>query len=90
MSTPANLTVPQLLAAELSELGERHGFDIWRLVGAGERAAVGGLAAARQPMASTRPRLPGMSLAFTTLLDTLRAFEANIFGTPSTVCSLGC
>ena len=29
---------PQLLAAELSELGERHGFDIWRLVGAVEQA----------------------------------------------------
>lgn len=29
----------ELLAAELSELGERHGFDIWRLVGAVAQAA---------------------------------------------------
>ena len=48
MATPANLIVRQLLAAELSELGERHGFDIWRLVGSGRQAAVDGLAAARR------------------------------------------
>ena len=34
-----------VLAADLSELAERHGFDHWRLCGATQQATVGALAA---------------------------------------------
>ena len=33
------------LAADLTELAERHGFDMWRLAGATQQASIGGLAA---------------------------------------------
>jgi len=69
-----------VLVAHLSELGERHGFDMWLLMGAGERAAVDGLAAA-ETHGVDPSTLAGHIAAFTTLLDTLRAFEANIFST---------
>ena len=71
----------ELLAAELSELGERHGFDIWRLVGAMEQAAVGGVAALDAD-AFDPTTLAAQVATITTLLDTLRAFEVNIFSTP--------
>jgi hypothetical protein len=69
-----------VLAAELSELGERHGFDVWRLVGAGLQASVGGLtvigAANIDPQA-----LEGHIATLTTLVGYSRAFEANLFST---------
>ena len=34
-----------VLAADLSRLGERHGFDVWRLVGATWQTAIGSLGA---------------------------------------------
>jgi hypothetical protein len=44
----------RVLAADLSKLGERHGFDVSRVVGATWQAAVGGLGALG-PTTSTRP-----------------------------------
>jgi class 3 adenylate cyclase len=66
-----------VLAAELSDLGERHGFDVWRLVGAACHASVGGLTA----IGVDQTALESHITSLTTLLDLFRAFEANLFRT---------
>jgi class 3 adenylate cyclase len=68
------------LTAELSELGERHGFDVWRLVGAGFQASVGGLTAIGADDVDQRA-LEGHIATLTTLIDLFRTFEANSFRT---------
>ena len=71
----------EVLVAELTEQAERHGFDLWRLVGATEQATVKALAqmgaADHLDPAALSPHIGTM----TTLLDTLRAFELKIYGT---------
>lgn len=75
------------LAAELSELGERHGFDIWQLVGAVEQAAVDGLTALDAHDADPITLEENIA-TITALLGTLRTVEANIFST-TIDCALG-
>ena len=66
----------------MSELGERHGLDQWRLYGATPQASADGLAALgtdnRDPAA-----LPGHIATLSTLLDTWRTFGLNIYLTQS-------
>ena len=69
-----------VLAAELSELGERHGFDVWRLVGAGLQASVGGLTVIGAANIDQQA-LEGHIATLTTLVGYSRAFEANLFST---------
>jgi class 3 adenylate cyclase len=69
-----------VLVAELSELGERHGFDVWRLLGAGLQASVGGLTAIAADSVDQRA-LEGHIATLTKLLDYYRVFEANLFTT---------
>ena len=69
-----------VLAADLSELGERHGFDVWRLAGAGLQACVGGLTAIAADSVDPRA-LEGHIATLTALLDTFRVVEANLFTT---------
>jgi len=67
-----------VLAAEVSELAERHGFDFWRLYGATQRACVGGLASLDAD--NLDPATLAAHIAtMTTLLDTLRTLEVNIY-----------
>jgi class 3 adenylate cyclase/tetratricopeptide (TPR) repeat protein len=66
------------LVAELSELGERHGFDVWRLLGAGLQASVAGLTAIAADSVDQRA-LEGHIATLTKLLDYYRVFEANLF-----------
>lgn len=75
------------LAAELSELGERHGFDIWQLVGAVEQAAVDGMTALDAHGADAVVLEENIA-TITALLGTLRTVEANIFST-TIDCVLG-
>jgi tetratricopeptide (TPR) repeat protein len=69
-----------VLAADLSELGERHGFDIWRLAGALFEASVGGLTAIGADNVDRRA-LEGHIATLTTLLGYRSVFEANLFST---------
>jgi hypothetical protein len=69
-----------VLAADLSELGERHGFDVWRLAGAGFEASVAGLTAIAADNVDRRA-LEGHIATLTKLLDSYRMFEANLFTT---------
>jgi class 3 adenylate cyclase/tetratricopeptide (TPR) repeat protein len=64
-------------AADLSALGERHGFDVWQGVGATWQAAVGGLAA----IGADETALAGHIATMTTLLDYFRAAGGNLFRT---------
>ena len=65
-----------IVAADLSELAERHGFDVWRLAGATQQASVGGLAALGAD--DLDPTALSAHIAtMTTLLDTVRTFELN-------------
>ena len=67
-----------VLAADLSELAERHGFDHWRLAGATQQATVGALAALGAD--DLDPTALAAHIAtITTLLDTLRTLELNIY-----------
>ena len=68
------------LAADLSTLGERHGFDVWRLVGATWQAAAGGLGALGADDVDQRA-LEGHIATMTTLLDYFRAAGGNLFRT---------
>ncbi|HUB58022.1 MAG TPA: adenylate/guanylate cyclase domain-containing protein [Mycobacterium sp.] len=69
-----------VLAADLSELGERHGFDVWRLAGAFFEASVAGLTAMAADNVDQRA-LEGHIATLTKLLDSFRVFEANLFTT---------
>jgi class 3 adenylate cyclase len=69
-----------VLAAELSELGERHGFDGWRLAGAGLQASVGGLTAIGAGDVD-QLALEGHIATLTTLVGYIRVFGANVFST---------
>ena len=60
-----------VLVADVIDLAERHGFDLWRLVGATQQAIVGGLAALGAD--DVDPTALAAHIAtMTTLLDTLR------------------
>ena len=65
-----------VLAADLTELAERHGFDLWRLAGATQQAIVGALAALGADHLDPTA-LAAHIATMTTLLDTLRTFEAE-------------
>ena len=67
-----------VLAADLTELAERHGFDHWRLVGATQQAAVSALAALGAD--DLDPTALSAHIAtITTFVDTLRTVEVNIY-----------
>lgn len=70
-----------VLAADLREVGERHGFDLWRRRGAFLWAvveALGGALSADDVDAT----MPAADLAnITTLLDSLRTLEMNMYST---------
>jgi hypothetical protein len=69
-----------VLAADLSKLGERHGFDVWRVVGATWQAAVGGLGALGADDVD-QTALGGHIATMTTLLGYFRASGGNMFRT---------
>jgi class 3 adenylate cyclase len=69
-----------VVAADLINEAERHGFDMWRLVGVTWRAAVSALAA--HGTGDVDPSALAAHIAtFTTSLDALRAMEVNIYTT---------
>jgi len=69
-----------VVAADMIDQAERHGFDLWRLMGVTWQAAVGGLAALDAD--DLDPTALGSHIAtITTLLDTLRTIEVNIYTT---------
>ena len=69
-----------LVAADMINEAERHGFDMWRLVGATWQAAVGGLAALDAD--DHDPTDLGAHIAtVTAFLDSLRTIEVNIYTT---------
>ena len=69
-----------VLAADLSELAERHGFDMWRLRGAFLQAVVGALATLGADHVDPT-KLAAHIATMTTLLDTLRTLEVNMYST---------
>ena len=69
-----------LVAADMINEGERHGLDMWRLVGAHWQAVVGALAALDAD--DLDPTDLGARIAtITAFLDTLRTSEVNIYTT---------
>jgi class 3 adenylate cyclase len=68
------------LAADLTDLGERHGFDQWRLAGAAWQATVSALAALGADDVD-QTVLAAHIATITTLLDTFRTLEVNMFST---------
>jgi hypothetical protein len=69
-----------VVTADMINEAERHGFDMWRLVGATWRAAVGALAAL--DTGDLDPTALAAHIAtITTFLDTLRTIEVNIYTT---------
>ena len=67
-----------VLVADLSELAERHGFDVWQLSGATWQAIIGGLAAAGAD--DLDPTALAAHIAtMTAFLDTLHAVEVNLY-----------
>ena len=62
-----------VLAADLSRLGETHGFDVWRVVGATWQAAIGD--------SIDQSALDGQVATMTTLLRIFDASGANLFRT---------
>ncbi|HWT48004.1 MAG TPA: adenylate/guanylate cyclase domain-containing protein [Mycobacterium sp.] len=69
-----------VLAADLTELAERHGFEMWRLYGATHQAIIGGLAA----LGADHPDPAALSAhiaTLTTLLDTFGTAGANVYRT---------
>jgi class 3 adenylate cyclase/tetratricopeptide (TPR) repeat protein len=71
---------PAVVAADMINEAERHGFDVWRVTGATWQAAVGGLAALgdddRDPT-----DLEVHIATITAFLDTLRTIGVNIYTT---------
>jgi hypothetical protein len=69
-----------VVAADMIDEAERHGFDMWRLVGATWQAAAGALAALDAD--DLDPTALAAHIAtITTFLDTLRTIEVNIYTT---------
>ena len=69
-----------VVAAELMTEAERHGFDMWRLMGLTWCSAVSALAA--HGTADADPTVLAAHIAtFTTSLEALRAMEVNIYTT---------
>lgn len=69
-----------LVAADMINEGERHGFDVWRVAGATWQAVVGGLAAPGDD--DLDPSDLGTHIAtITAFLDTLRTIGVNIYTT---------
>jgi class 3 adenylate cyclase/tetratricopeptide (TPR) repeat protein len=69
-----------VVAAELMTEAERHGFDMWRLMGLTWRSAISALTA--HGTADADPTVLAARIAiFTTSLDALRAMEVNIYTT---------
>jgi hypothetical protein len=78
-----------VLAAELSELAERHGFDMWRLAGATQQASVSTLAALGAD--DLDPSALSAHIAtLTTFLDIWRTAGLNASAPSTTPCSGGC
>ena len=76
----AQLDRAAVLAADLTELAERHGFDMWRLYGATHQAIIGGLAA----LGADHPDPAALSAhiaSLITLLDTFGTAGANVYRT---------
>jgi class 3 adenylate cyclase/tetratricopeptide (TPR) repeat protein len=69
-----------VLATDLSKLGERHGFDVWRVVGATWQAAVRGLGALGADDVD-QTALGGHIATMATLLGYFRAAGGNMFRT---------
>jgi class 3 adenylate cyclase/tetratricopeptide (TPR) repeat protein len=66
------------LAADLTDLGERHGFDQWRVVGAAEQATVRALAA----LGADDLNPGGLSAHIATItrfVDTWRTFDVSLY-----------
>ncbi|HSS23106.1 MAG TPA: adenylate/guanylate cyclase domain-containing protein [Mycobacterium sp.] len=69
-----------VVAADMTNEAERHGFDVWRVTGATWQAAVGGLAALDAD--DVDPTDLGAHIAtIAAFLDTLRTIEVNIYTT---------
>jgi hypothetical protein len=69
-----------VVAADMINEAERHGFDVWRVAGATWQAAVSGLAALGDDDLDPTDR--GARIAtITAFLDTLRTIEVNIYTT---------
>jgi class 3 adenylate cyclase len=69
-----------VVAADMINEAERHGFDVWRVVGATWQATVGGLAALDAD--DLDPTDLGAHIAtIAAFLDTLRTIEVNIYTT---------
>src|SRR5262249_19890792 len=69
-----------VLAADLSLLGETHGFDVWRVVGATWQAAIGGLRAVAAESID-QSTLEGQIATMTSLLGIFDASGGNLFRT---------
>jgi class 3 adenylate cyclase/tetratricopeptide (TPR) repeat protein len=69
-----------VLAADLSELAEQHGFDVWRVVGATWQSAVGGLGLLGVDDVD-QAALEGHIATMTTLLGYFRVSGGNLFRT---------
>jgi hypothetical protein len=67
-------------AADLREQAERHGFDQWRLAGANQEATVSAVAALGADDVD-QTALAAHIATITTLLDTFRTLEVNMFST---------
>ncbi len=67
-----------ILAADLSELGERHGFDVWRLAGATWQAVVSGMAGLEAGDVD-RTDISAHIATATGLLDISRKVGLNIY-----------
>src|SRR5262249_25777927 len=69
-----------VVSADMINAAERHGFDMWRLVGAAWQAAVGALAAL--DTGDLDPTTLRAHIAtITTFLDTLRTIEVKMYTT---------
>jgi tetratricopeptide (TPR) repeat protein len=69
-----------VLAADMTDLGERHGFDIIQLLGATQQATVNGLAAL-DAGSLDETALEAHATTISTLLDTWRAVGFNLYRT---------
>ena len=69
-----------VVAADMINEAERHGFDVWRVAGATWQAAVGALAALDSDDLDPTDRAAHIA-TITAFLDTLRTIEVNIYTT---------
>jgi hypothetical protein len=70
-----------VLVADLGEVGERHGFDLWRRRGAFLRAVVETMGGALSADHVDATKLAADLATITTLLDTFRMLEMNTYST---------